>query len=167
MNEFNVNINESEYIVNIISEDVINVNGKDSKYELIEMERNKFLLKLDNQFYEIIHLDRSDVNHIILVNASALNLSIRTSLESKAYKLLNSAQSGKEKVTNIKSPMPGLVLKINKTVGDPVSKGETVLILEAMKMENEIKAPVDGLISGFFVQQGKPVEKNINLFSIK
>ena len=63
--------------------------------------------------------------------------------------------------------MPGLVLKILKKVGDNISKGETVMILEAMKMENEIKSNVDGIITEIHVSEGKPVEKYIPLFSLK
>lgn len=63
--------------------------------------------------------------------------------------------------------MPGLVLKILKKVGDKVQKYDTVMILEAMKMENEIKASIDGIITEINVSEGKPVEKYISLFSIK
>jgi len=63
--------------------------------------------------------------------------------------------------------MPGLVLKIFKSTGGKVSKGETVLILEAMKMENEIKAPIDGILFELNIEQGKAIEKNKILFSIK
>ena len=63
--------------------------------------------------------------------------------------------------------MPGLVLKILKSVGENISKGETVMILEAMKMENEIKSTYDGTITEILVSEGKPVEKYIPLFSLK
>ena len=63
--------------------------------------------------------------------------------------------------------MPGLVIKIFKKPGDKIIKGEAVMILEAMKMENEIKANIDGIISEIFVEQGKAIEKNISLFTIK
>ena len=63
--------------------------------------------------------------------------------------------------------MPGLVLKILKKAGDNVIKGETVMILEAMKMENEIKVNNDGEVVDVFVTEGKPVEKYISLLSLK
>jgi biotin carboxyl carrier protein len=63
--------------------------------------------------------------------------------------------------------MPGLVLKILKKAGDKIKKGETVMILEAMKMENEIKTNIDGTIAEIFVTEGKAVEKYISLFSLK
>lgn len=167
MSEYNVIIDDKENQIIIIDEMTVSVNGKTLNYELNEIENKKYLLKIDNQFFDVIHLNKEDFNHTILVNNSTINLSIRTALEAKAYKLLSSAESNGEKKINVKSPMPGLVLKILKSTGEKISKGETVLILEAMKMENEIKSPIDGIISDFFIEQGKPIEKNKNLFSIK
>ena len=88
-------------------------------------------------------------------------------MEEKAYQLLSQSQSLENHKTIVKSPMPGLVLKINRSIGDKVSKVETVLILEAMKMENEIKSSVDGILFELNIEQGKAIEKNKILFSIK
>lgn len=58
----------------------------------------------------------------------------------------------------VEAPMPGTVLKVNVKVGDSVKSGDTVLVLEAMKMENEIAAPADGVIASINVSQGATVE---------
>ncbi len=63
----------------------------------------------------------------------------------------------------LKSSMPGMVLKIIVSEGDQVSKGQPLLILEAMKMENVIKASGDGVIKKIFVESGKSVEKSDKL----
>jgi len=55
--------------------------------------------------------------------------------------------------------MPGLVLRIPVSVGDAVAAGQGVLVLEAMKMENEIKAAAPGVVVGILVQPGQAVEK--------
>ena len=57
----------------------------------------------------------------------------------------------------VKSPMPGNILAVNVNNGDSVKKGQVLLILEAMKMENEIMAPCDGVVSGI-VTKGSSVE---------
>ena len=67
---------------------------------------------------------------------------------------------------NVKAPMPGLILKIKKNVGEKVEQGESVIILEAMKMENDLKAPTSGIIEEVFVKEGSAVEKGFNLFTI-
>ncbi|NWF49169.1 MAG: hypothetical protein HXY49_01360 [Ignavibacteriaceae bacterium] len=66
----------------------------------------------------------------------------------------------------IKAPMPGLILKVNKSKGEKVKKGESVLILEAMKMENDLKAGENGIVKDIFVNEGVTVEKGVTLFSI-
>lgn len=57
----------------------------------------------------------------------------------------------------IKAPMPGTVLSIGVEPGDKVTKGQTLLILEAMKMENQIMAPADGVVKEINVTQGVSV----------
>lgn len=66
-----------------------------------------------------------------------------------------SAGAGSVKVS---SPMPGKILSVKKNVGDSVSKGDTILVLEAMKMENDIVAPEDGTIASIDVNEGASVE---------
>ena len=58
----------------------------------------------------------------------------------------------------VSSPMPGTILAVNVQNGSAVKKGDVLLILEAMKMENEIMAPCDGTISSVNVQKGSAVE---------
>ncbi len=59
--------------------------------------------------------------------------------------------------TTITSPMPGTILELRKNVGDSVNEGDVLLILEAMKMENEIMAPTAGRISSIAVAKGASV----------
>ena len=59
----------------------------------------------------------------------------------------------------IKSPMPGIVIAVSVSEGQSVSKGEKVVILESMKMENELRSPRDGVISQIKVEAGVNVEK--------
>jgi biotin carboxyl carrier protein len=66
----------------------------------------------------------------------------------------------------VKAPMPGLILKVRKKVGDHVELGESVIILEAMKMENDLKAHASGIIENIYVTEGSAVEKGCTLFSI-
>ncbi len=55
------------------------------------------------------------------------------------------------------APMPGTVLKVKVSAGDTVKKGQVLLILEAMKMENEIVSPADGKVAALYVEPGKSV----------
>lgn len=67
---------------------------------------------------------------------------------------------------SIAAPMPGNILDIRVNVGDKVSKNQPLLILEAMKMENEIVAPQDGTITAIHVQKGDAVNAGTQLVTI-
>lgn len=69
-----------------------------------------------------------------------------------------------EKIT---SPMPGNILNVNVSPGDQVKKGQILMILEAMKMENEIMSPVDGTIVSIHVTKGATVDSGTLLCIIK
>ena len=73
---------------------------------------------------------------------------------SAAAAVVGTAVSG----TQITSPMPGTILKLNVAEGQAVKAGDVVLILEAMKMENEIVAPCDGTIKQLLVSKGSTVD---------
>ena len=62
--------------------------------------------------------------------------------------------------TEIKAPMPGTVLRILVNVGDAVKKGDDIIIIEAMKMEQSIKASADGKVAAINVAQGDTVESD-------
>ena len=67
----------------------------------------------------------------------------------------------------ISSPMPGKIVKIMVKKGDPVTKGETVIVVSAMKMESEYKSPVTGIVSNVFVSENDVVEGNKPLVEIE
>ena len=69
-------------------------------------------------------------------------------------------------VTVISAPMPGLIVKVEVQVGQAVRQGQGLLILEAMKMENEIRAGRGGTIQAIHVESRKPVEKGEPLISV-
>mgnify|MGYP005841629329 CR=1 FL=1 len=73
---------------------------------------------------------------------------------------------GHEGETVIKAPMPGLVVSLDVAPGDVVKKGKGLLVLEAMKMENEMRSPRDGTIKAIYVRKGDRVEHGRDLIVI-
>ncbi len=106
-----------------------------------------------------------------LVDADALNRTYTFRIEGEIFKVhiadhyerliqqLGLSIGGTQKQNTIKAPMPGLVLQIAVQPGQSVSKGDTLLILEAMKMENVLKSAGDGVVKSIQVRQGAAVEK--------
>ncbi len=74
--------------------------------------------------------------------------------------------SGAAGAVKIESPMPGKILAIKANAGQAVKKGDVVMILEAMKMENEITAPEDGTVASINVAVGDSVESGDTLASL-
>ena len=69
--------------------------------------------------------------------------------------------------SGVKSPLPGVILDIKVNVGDEVKKGQTIIILEAMKMENSINADKDGKIAAINVSKGESVLEGTDLIIIE
>lgn len=76
------------------------------------------------------------------------------------------AASGAEGAVKVAAPMPGKILAIKANAGQAVKRGDVIMILEAMKMENEITAPEDGTIAGINVAVGDSVESGDTLASL-
>ena len=76
------------------------------------------------------------------------------------------AKQGSTGATAVKAPMPGNIMKINAKVGAAVKKGDVLIVLEAMKMENDICAPADGTVASIEVAQGATVETDAVLVTL-
>jgi biotin carboxyl carrier protein len=95
----------------------------------------------------------------IKINQTTYNVSVKDKYDELLHQLgLDKALSNK--LTNIKAPMPGLVLNILVGEGTEVKKGDALIVLEAMKMENILKAPADAKVKSVSVKKGMAVEKN-------
>ena len=76
------------------------------------------------------------------------------------------APVGKAGATVVKAPMPGNIMKVNVKAGDSVKKGDVLVVLEAMKMENDVCAPTDGVVATVDVNQGATVETDAVLVTL-
>ena len=76
------------------------------------------------------------------------------------------APAGAQGAVTVSAPMPGKILGVKASVGQAVKKGEVLLILEAMKMENEIVAPEDGTVASINVAVGDSVEPGATIASL-
>lgn len=92
---------------------------------------------------------------------------LSTPKEQQYQTILKSVADTSSRPARIVAPMPGLIKNVALSVGDTVKKGTVILTLEAMKMENAIKAPSAGTITSLNVQPGQAVEKGVLLCEIK
>lgn len=121
----------------------------------------------DRSFSVLVHqVDRENQLLSLTVNGKPTTVQLRSRAEQLLEKLGLSVIK-QQKAGSVKAPMPGLIHSIKTAVGESVKKGEPLLILEAMKMENVIKSPGDGVIARIHVAEKASVEKNALLVSFE
>ncbi len=108
---------------------------------------------------EIIHKDFDSKSYTIRINSNNYTVKIENQLDQLIKELGFSVGSSK-KLNDIKAPMPGIIIGIDVKVGDEVKEGDTLLVLEAMKMENAITSPKDAKVKSIQVKTSDTVEKN-------
>ncbi len=166
MNDFVVTIDGHKKNLKVINEHLIILDEKEFQVELSKVNEHLYLIKVGNKVYEVTSSRINSEKYNFLVYGRSYEATVRTTLQEKANEFL----SQKERLSHhdvIKAPMPGMILKVSKSVGDTVEIGEPVLILEAMKMENELRSPASGIIKEVHVKEGSSVEKDTVLLSIE
>ncbi len=101
----------------------------------------------------------------ILLNGENYDVRVQ---DERAYRLARARGEleGDSGLVPTKSPMPGVIVNVLVEVGQTVSKGDTLVILESMKMENELKATLDGIVQEVMVAAGATVEKGAVLVTV-
>ena len=122
-------------------------------------------LRINHQTHDAVILPQDGKNYEVNIMGEIHTVLIQNEL---TYRMAQAEQQGQHVtgMVTIKSPMPGLILKILVAVGDHVHKGQTVVILESMKMENELKSPRDGVIKSINTIVNATVEKGQPLVTI-
>ena len=143
-----------------ISAGGITLNNQPYAWNLAKLgERTYHILKNDRSYsVEVLSLDAATKTVQLKINGHLHEVMVKDRFDLLLEKM-GMSNTTQNRVNNIKAPMPGLIVAINLAVGDAVSKGDIVLILEAMKMENAIKAPGDGTVKAIKIQKGDRVEK--------
>jgi len=128
---------------------------------IISRQGNNVKMLFNNKAYDAVIKEFNPETKYALINVSGYNFRINISEPlDKLIHELGFLKAGKHSVKEIKSPMPGLVVNLYVMEGDNVYEGDKLLSLEAMKMENIIKSPGEGIIKTITVTKGQSVEKN-------
>jgi biotin carboxyl carrier protein len=137
------------------------VNEQPLHWDILQIASGRYHILVDNQTFnaEVVKADYQAKSFTFRINNSIYHLSAKDRFDLLLEKMGMSNATG-HKINDLKAPMPGLILGVNVTEGQEIKKGDTLLILEAMKMENVLKAPADATVKAIKVQKGDRVEKN-------
>lgn len=130
-------------------------------WDLQQLEANHFHILKDNKSYrvEVISADHEAKTFQLKINGEIHEVNLKDKTDLLLEKMGLSATTGNV-MKELKAPMPGLIYELKVAVGDTVEKGDVLLILVAMKMENAIKAAGDGVVKQINVKLNDSVEKN-------
>ena len=157
---FKVSVN-SNLELDISSEDV-------TKLDAIKNTNTSYHLLHNKKSYhsEIISSDFNSKSYEVKINNNLYHISILNDLDMLIKDMGFSIGTTKH-IDLIKAPMPGLILEINVTQGQKVKENDALLILEAMKMENVLISPREGIIKSISVKKGDPVIKGALLIEFE
>lgn len=155
----NAIVNQKSFEIEGKNENIF-LNGEIYDWDIIKKEPHYHIIH-NNKSYnaELLTADYVSKKVSIKINGNVYEVDMKDQLDLLLGKLGMSANAATT-LKEIKAPMPGLILHIHVEEGVAVKKGDSIMILEAMKMENILKSPGDGIIKVIKVKTGTSVEKN-------
>lgn len=154
-------VNEQTPVSIALTETGYTVEGKPFSWDMVQTAGQSFHVIAENQSFriEVIEADTKKKAFQIRVNGDLFSVVLKDSTDLFLDQLgVNTGKSTGMSV--LKAPMPGLIYQLPVQVGDKVAKGDVLVVLVAMKMENAIKATGDGEVKSIQVKLGDSVEKN-------
>jgi len=157
---YSAQVNDQEFEI-VITDNGFTVNGKPVTWDVSKIQEGYFHILMNQQSYraEVVDKDAAGKRFTIKINGRHYPVILKDKFDVLLEKLGMNVNAG-ARVNNVRAPMPGLIIELKVRDGDEVKTGDTLLILEAMKMENIIKAPGDARVKSVKVKMGEGVEKN-------
>lgn len=161
--EFIILNGQNRHTVRFLSADRVEIDGEERRINARLLNDNKCSLILNDTAYliDLVRVENSDSGPEQELRVGERTFHLRP--QNSRTQLLQSIAKSKVSTTGevaIRAPMPGLVGKVLTSIGARISAGQGVVILEAMKMENEIRCTADSTVKEIKVKPGQGVEKN-------
>jgi len=137
------------------------IDGTPLDWDIVEVSNGYFHILINRKSYraEVVRADPATKSFALKINGKVYSVTLKDKFDLLLEKMgMNNGSSGK--ANHIKAPMPGLIIDLRVKEGDTVMPGDALLILEAMKMENMIKASAQSIVKLVKVKKGDSVEKN-------
>ncbi|WP_210521234.1 biotin/lipoyl-containing protein [Hymenobacter terricola] len=140
--------------------DTVAINGQPFAWDLADLGEGRFHILHEGRSYnaEVVSMDAAIKSILLKINGQQIELTGKDRFD-LLLERLGMSNAAVAKVNELKAPMPGLIVDIRVAPGQAVLKGDPLLVLEAMKMENILKAPADGTVSSLKVTLRDNVQK--------
>lgn len=148
--------NQEALIIDVLNKE--NLIAGDSAVHVSVIKNGLYEVRSNGDVHLVHVVKRGEEFTRVMVNGRLCDVKTK----SKGEKLIETLGLDKvktKKLKNLKAPMPGLVLRVMVNEGQAIKKGDALLVLEAMKMENLIKAGADATVGGISVNEGQAVDK--------
>jgi len=155
-------INDQLFEVEILRDGTLLVNGHPHQVDFLDLGNSLYSIIKDARSLELA-IDEDQGEYQILLSGRLYEAQV---LDQRAMLMMNRKGGLKLDSGEVSAPMPGLIIDVPVKVGDSVAEGDTVVILESMKMQNELKAPRPGKIQTVHCKSGDKVDKNALLIII-
>ncbi len=159
-------VEDKEYTIEILDDQSVLLNGQPVDVDLQSVgDQPIYSLLVEGQSYEIHVYPSEDGLIQVVLHGNYYPVQVEDERQRKLQASLGKAglQSGE---VQVKAPMPGLVVTVPVSEGQEVQKGEVLVILESMKMQNEIKSPRAGKVNRIRIKPGDSVEQKQPLLSV-
>jgi pyruvate carboxylase subunit B len=144
---------------------ILKSDDQEQHVSFLPVSHNRYSLIINQKSY-LVHIVRQSGLFHVHIDGSYFPIHVEDEPSRTLRQLVQKAAQNMG-IRKITAPIPGLITQIRVKEGEKILKGAGLIILEAMKMENEIKSDMDGTVEKILVTQGTPVEKDQELIIIK
>jgi biotin carboxyl carrier protein len=165
---YKVKVNEQHHFEISAERDTLKLFGKEIPLDVLSLRDGSLHFIYKNKSYrsELVSQDVVTKQMVVKINGRLYDVSLEDSFDILLQKMGMVAGQGKIAL-EVKAPMPGLVLNVTIAIGQHIKKGDSLLVLEAMKMENMLKSGTEGIVKRILVAKGDKVEKNQILIELE
>lgn len=157
---------DDKYVVRDPFSEELRINGHKKEIKIFENEEGFTFIEFNNKKYLAEITDKSQNKYTVLLNGVSYSFTIESPISYRRRKYLEKYKQH-NKIEIVTAPMPGKIIELLVEESSHVKEGEAILILEAMKMQNEIIAQVTGKIRKISVKAGDSVTKDDVLMEIE
>ncbi len=156
-------INERRFEIEVDNDGRVLIDGEERDVDFLNLGGSLYSLITENKSFEAV-IDDDEGRIDVMMRGRLFEAQV---LDERAMLLMQRRGGLSSSSGEVHAPMPGLIVDVTVEEGDEVAKGQTVIILESMKMQNELKSPVDGIARAIHAVAGQAVDKNDLLVEVK